>query len=207
MLCQRSADVYALGRRGWMCCELLVGGVGWVEMPVPRVCRSSSVGCAALLGCDCCAIILAQAVPQPSPHSPINPPPTRASPLLYRCCTAEVLGMKLLRTRDNPEYKYTLAFLGAYRSCVAAVPSNSGSTQQDVDQRCHNWQPPGSAVRSHPAPRACCLLVARWRPVQLRWADEVGSAPFLHNALLIITTTRFYALTIALPPSCPRLRP
>lgn len=24
----------------------------------------------------------------------------------------EVLGMKLLRTRDNPEYKYTLAFLG-----------------------------------------------------------------------------------------------
>lgn len=25
---------------------------------------------------------------------------------------AEVLGMRLLRTRDNPEYKYTLAFLG-----------------------------------------------------------------------------------------------
>jgi lactoylglutathione lyase len=24
----------------------------------------------------------------------------------------QVLGMKLLRTRDNPEYKYTLAFLG-----------------------------------------------------------------------------------------------
>jgi lactoylglutathione lyase len=24
----------------------------------------------------------------------------------------EALGMKLLRTRDNPEYKYTLAFLG-----------------------------------------------------------------------------------------------
>lgn len=24
----------------------------------------------------------------------------------------ECLGMKLIRTRDNPEYKYTLAFLG-----------------------------------------------------------------------------------------------
>jgi hypothetical protein len=40
-----------------------------------------------------------------------------------------VLGMKLLRTRDNPEYKYMLAFLGAYRSGVEAVPPNS-STQQ-----------------------------------------------------------------------------
>ena len=26
----------------------------------------------------------------------------------------QVLGMKLLRTRDNPEYKYTLAFLGGW---------------------------------------------------------------------------------------------
>lgn len=37
----------------------------------------------------------------------------RAVPhLLLSHSLAEVLGMKLLRTRDNPEYKYTLAFLG-----------------------------------------------------------------------------------------------
>jgi hypothetical protein len=34
-----------------------------------------------------------------------------------------------------------------------------------------------------------------------------GVSSFLANTLLIITTTRFYALTIALPPSCSRLRP
>ena len=45
--------------------------------------------------------------------------------------TAEVLGMKLIRTRENPEYKYTLAFLGESRrrwrtrkgpSCAVSVP-------------------------------------------------------------------------------------
>lgn len=29
--------------------------------------------------------------------------------------------MKLLRTRDNPEYKYTLAFLGVLPGCTALL--------------------------------------------------------------------------------------
>lgn len=33
---------------------------------------------------------------------------------------AEVLGMRLLRTRENPEYKYTLAFLGGWAGRVCA---------------------------------------------------------------------------------------
>ena len=41
----------------------------------------------------------------------------------------EVLGMRLLRTRDNPEYKYTLAFLGygdEDKTCVFELTYNYG---------------------------------------------------------------------------------
>ena len=33
----------------------------------------------------------------------------------------EALGMQLLRTRDNPDNKYKLAFLGTHLSCVFPV--------------------------------------------------------------------------------------
>ena len=33
----------------------------------------------------------------------------------------QVLGMRLLRTRDNPEFKYTLAFLGGWGTCCIPV--------------------------------------------------------------------------------------
>jgi lactoylglutathione lyase len=44
----------------------------------------------------------------------------------------EVLGMKLLRTRENPEYKYTLAFLGygdENDNCVFELTYNWGKTE------------------------------------------------------------------------------
>ena len=46
----------------------------------------------------------------------------------------EVLGMKLLRTRENPEYKYTLAFLGygdENDNCVFELTYNWGKTEYD----------------------------------------------------------------------------
>ncbi|KAG7673036.1 hypothetical protein Ndes2526B_g05396 [Nannochloris sp. 'desiccata'] len=46
----------------------------------------------------------------------------------------EVLGMKLLRTRENPEYKYTLAFLGygdENDTCVFELTYNWGKTEYD----------------------------------------------------------------------------
>lgn len=47
----------------------------------------------------------------------------------------EVLGMKLLRTSDNPEYKYTLAFVG-YQSeadgAVLELTYNYGVEQYDL---------------------------------------------------------------------------
>ena len=44
----------------------------------------------------------------------------------------KVLGMTLLRTRDNPEYKYTLAFLGygpEEDNCVLELTYNYGKTE------------------------------------------------------------------------------
>lgn len=46
----------------------------------------------------------------------------------------QVLGMKLLRTRENPEYKYTLAFLGygdENDNCVFELTYNWGKTEYD----------------------------------------------------------------------------
>lgn len=46
----------------------------------------------------------------------------------------EVLGMKLLRTRENPEYKYTLAFLGYNdedKTTVFELTYNWGTTEYD----------------------------------------------------------------------------
>lgn len=47
----------------------------------------------------------------------------------------EVLGMKLLRTSDNPEYKYTLAFVGCQSEADGAVLEltyNYGVEQYDL---------------------------------------------------------------------------
>ena len=47
----------------------------------------------------------------------------------------EVLGMKLLRMRENEEYKYTLAFLGygpEEDSCVFELTYNWGTTEYDL---------------------------------------------------------------------------
>ena len=50
---------------------------------------------------SCCFFSPRRAAGRPPLFNTLHTPPP-----------AEVLGMKLLRTRDNPEYKYTLAFLG-----------------------------------------------------------------------------------------------
>ncbi len=62
------------------------------------------------------------------PPVPLDPCPAAApNPCLWPLAPtalahAEVLGMKLLRTRDNPEYKYTLAFLGGYTPPSCCCP-------------------------------------------------------------------------------------
>lgn len=46
-----------------------------------------------------------------------------------------ILGMKLLRTRDNPEYQYTLAFVGyadESEQAVLELTYNYGQTQYDM---------------------------------------------------------------------------
>ena len=70
-----------------------------------------------------------------------NAPPPPPAPHL--AVWAEVMGMKLLRTRENPEYKYTLAFLGG----CAAPPCCSRPRQ------CYHAHTRAHLAR--PAPPTC----------------------------------------------------
>lgn len=66
----------------------------------------------------------------------------------------QVLGCKLIRTRDNPEYKYTLAFLGklVYKHCPTCLSSCCGA-EVAPPPVCSRWQVPAGA-----AARCCAEL-------------------------------------------------